>query len=242
MRLHVLGMNGPYPAAGGACSGYLAENGGTMIQLDLGCGSLPALTAIIAPEMLTALVFSHWHHDHCSDALPLLYRMADAVRDGCQPLEVWGPEDPSSPVRQALAASPLFRLHTLAPGARVTLGGAELQAWPARHPVPAVMLRLTMDGKTLCYTGDTNTADGLADFAGGADLLLADGLFPDSLWTEDKPHLSARLAAELAAAAGVRQLVITHLHPDIPAAVLLQEAREAYPRARLAACGDLYTL
>ena len=40
MELTVLGMNGPFPAPGSGCSGYLLTAGNTAIQLDLGCGTL----------------------------------------------------------------------------------------------------------------------------------------------------------------------------------------------------------
>ncbi len=242
MKLHILGMNGPYPAPGGATSGYLVTGGADgagqpfAVQLDLGTGTLAALTAKMPPEELTALVFSHWHYDHCSDALPLLYRLQATGKT----LEVWGPEDGASPVRAALAADHAIRLHTLRAGDTVALGGLTLTAFTARHPVPALMLRLTDGARTLCYTGDTNTVDGLDGFAAGADLLLADGLFTDAAWGENKPHLSARMTAELANRAGVRRLVITHLNPSIPEAVLLREAREARGDAALAACGQVW--
>lgn len=225
MELTILGMNGPYPAANGACSGYFVTAGDTRLQLDLGSGTLGRLTALTAPERLTALVFSHWHFDHAGDILPLIYRLADAAVRGCSPLPVYGPADDSSPLRQAAAACPAIELHTLQPGDQVVLGDVTLAAAQARHPVPALMYRLTdAAGKTIVFTGDTNTVPHLTDFCRGADLLLADGLFTEALWAEGKPHLSAVHCARLANEAGVGRLVITHLHPDIPAAQLQQEA------------------
>ena len=38
MKLTVLGCNGPYPAPGGACSGYLLQEGDTGVLLDCGAG------------------------------------------------------------------------------------------------------------------------------------------------------------------------------------------------------------
>ena len=236
MRLTILGMNGPYPAPKSACSGYLVTTGDTRIQLDLGTGTLSALTALTAPEKLTALVFSHWHFDHCSDALPLIFRLADHAKD--RPLPVYGPVDESSPVRQALANCPQAELHDLHAGDTVTLGDVSLTAYTARHPVPALMYRLSDSSSSLCYTGDTNTTESLSVFAKDADLLLADGLFTEQLWAEGKPHLSAKLVAELARDAAAKKLVITHLNPSIDPSALLKEARAIYPHAVLAKCGD----
>ena len=91
MRLTVLGCNGPYPAPEGACSGYLVEAEGAALQLDLGSGVLARLTGRMPPEELTALLFSHWHGDHCSDLLPLIYRLgsvAQRLGGGFRPLPV----------------------------------------------------------------------------------------------------------------------------------------------------------
>lgn len=240
MRLDILGCNGPFPAPGGATSGYLVTSGETRIVMDMGTGTLAGLTALCAPEQVTAVVFSHWHFDHASDALPLLYRLQ--VYGGEQPLDVYGPVDEQSPIRVALMADPHVALHDIAPGARLTLGGVQADVFEARHPVPAVMLRLTAEGRTLCYTGDTNDVPWLTDFAKGADLLLADGLFPTAAWAEGKPHLSARMTAELADRAGAQRLVITHLNPAFDPETLLREAREVYPDAMLAQRGMTLTL
>ena len=61
MKLHLLGTSGPFPESHGATSGYLLEAGSSLFQFDLGSGVLGALTALTAPESLTALFLSHWH-------------------------------------------------------------------------------------------------------------------------------------------------------------------------------------
>lgn len=232
MKLICLGVNGPYPAPGGATSGYLVVHGETRLQMDMGAGVLAALTGFTAPEGLTAVLLSHWHYDHCSDLLPLIYRM-ESLSD-VPPLNVFGPVDETSLVRQALLKSPAFCVHDLHPGDNLTLGEVQVQAGVARHPVPGLMFRLTAQGRNLCYTGDTNLVEGLTDFAKGCHLLLADGLFPAEAWNESKPHLSAALAAKLARDAGAERLIITHLNPSIDPVGLLAEARRVRQDAALA--------
>ena len=56
MELTVLGMNGPFPAANGATSGYLVRGEKTRVAMDLGSGTLGRLTALMAPEALDALL------------------------------------------------------------------------------------------------------------------------------------------------------------------------------------------
>ena len=244
MKLTILGMNGPFPAPGGATSGYLVTSGPDALMLDMGSGTLQGLCARMAPEHLCALVLSHWHYDHCSDVLPLIYRMETHVASGGAPLNVYAPVDEHSPVRQSVQASTGFILHDVAPNSEFRIPNSEfrISASPARHPVPALMYRLTDGARTLCYTGDTNTVDGLTDFARGADLLLADGLFPAAAWTEGKPHLSAAHCARLAREAGAKQLVITHLSPMIDPETLLKEARAVRIDSKLARIGDQYDI
>ncbi len=236
MRLCVLGMNGPFPEPGCGTSGYLLTGDTGRVVFDLGSGTLARLTGLTPPEILDGIFFSHWHYDHCSDALPLLYRLqALGVR-----LPVWGPVDEGSAVRAVLKKDPGIELHDVAPGDTVCAGGFEISVYPAVHPVPSVMYRVRENGKVFCYTGDTNQQDALPGFVKDADFLLADGLFTDETWSAGKPHLSARMCAELARDGQVRKLLLTHFNPLIDRAELLRQAREAYPTVMLAECGAQY--
>lgn len=242
MKLTILGMNGPFPAPNGATSGYLVTSADTTIAMDLGSGCLAQLTARTAPERLNALLLTHWHYDHCSDVLPLLYRLENHLTAGGEPLHIYAPVDEAALVRKAVMTSPAVVLHDVAPGDVLALGRLTITAHAGRHPVPSLMYRVTDGQRTLCYTGDTNTVDGLTEFAQDADLLLADGLFTQALWAEGKPHLSAALAAQLAKDAGVKNLVITHLNPNIDPQTLLKEARAIRIDSLLARAGDQYQL
>ena len=179
MELTVLGMNGPFPAANGATSGYLVRGEKTRVAMDMGSGTLGRLTALMPPEKLDALLLSHWHFDHCSDVLPLLFRLQACA---AKPLDVYAPVDESSMVRKVVQQNSAFCLHDVQKDDKVQLGEFSVRVFAARHPVPGVMYRVTDGEKTLCYTGDTNTVEGLTDFAQDADLLLADGLFPTEMW------------------------------------------------------------
>ena len=237
MRLTILGMNGPFPAPGGATSGYFLASGETNVALDMGCGTLARLTALTPPEELTALLLSHWHYDHCSDVLPLIFRLEACAT---KLLHIYAPADENALVRKAVQGCGKIVLHDVHPGDTFTVGALQVTAFAARHPVPAVMYRIEGGGKTFCYTGDTNTVEGLADFARNADFLLADGLFTDATWAESKPHLSAAHVAQLAKDADVHRFVITHLNPAIDPETQLRQARAVRIDALLARAGDSY--
>ena len=244
MKLHVLGVNGPFPQSNGATSGYLLEAGDdTLIQLDLGSGVLSRLTALAAPESLAALLLSHWHFDHAADLPVLMYRL-EALGFGAsgEQLPVYAPVDESSVLRKVVSSAPCFRLTDIAAGDTLSLGNCTVRVGEARHPVPAVGFRIECGGRVFGYTGDTNTLPSLASFYRGSHLLLADGLFPSANWTEQKPHLSAALAASLASEAGAERLVLTHLNPFFAPELLLREARTNHPGVALAAPGQTLTV
>lgn len=222
--------------AGGDVAAWL-YSGLILGAMDMGSGTLGRLTALMPPEKLDALLLSHWHFDHCSDVLPLLFRLQACA---AKPLDVYAPVDESSMVRKMVQQNSAFCLHDVQKDDKVQIGEFSVRVFAARHPVPGVMYRV-MDGeKTLCYTGDTNTVEGLTDFAQDADLLLADGLFPTEMWQEGLPHLSAAQTAELARDARVKKLVITHLNPNIDPETLLKQARAIRTDAELAHIGATY--
>ena len=231
MDIRILGCNGPYPAAGGACSGYLLTSGKDKVLLDCGPGVLSLLMTKCDPARLTALLLSHGHADHCSDMLALRYYLDIQKQQGCAAaLDVYAPKDDSSPVLSSLAQADVFRFHWIKPGDLLQIGGLHVACGPARHPAPAVGFKVGNFG----YTGDTNTFEGLKTFYQGVSLLLADGCFLRSQAKESAPHMAAFQAAELAREIGAERLVITHLRPDVDENTLLSEAMGIFPHTVLA--------
>lgn len=238
MKLHLLGVNGPFPESRGATSGYLLEAGECLFQFDLGSGVLSRLTALTPPEDLPALFLSHWHFDHAADLPVLMYRLQALNRV----LPVWGPVDPESALFRLASSVPCFDFHPVSVGDTVSFGDILFRVNAARHPVPAVGYTVFCNEKIFGYTGDTNTLPSLPEDYHACDLLLADGLFSRGAWDESKPHLSAELAARLALDSGAKKLVLTHLNPFIPVRTLLEEARAVFPAVQLAEAGAIVEL
>ena len=130
MKLTVLGNNGPYPAAGGACSGYLlsSDSKHTNVLIECGCGTLANLSRHIAWDALDAVILSHLHFDHMSDMLPMQYALQFHPRASALP--VYAPEAPAN-VRALLQVS-AYALH---PMTEVQIGEIRFSFAPARHPV-----------------------------------------------------------------------------------------------------------
>lgn len=229
MRVTVLGQYSPYPAPGGACSGYLLEEGDTRVLLDCGPGALGRLLQAVGPERLTAVVLSHLHYDHMSDLLAMGYALEFSGRGK---LPLYMPEGPE-PVRALLERGP-YVPRPMADGA---IGSIHFAYLPARHPVPGFSVKARGGGRTLLYTGDTNWHEGLVPFARGCSLVLADAALTRAMWKEQAPHMSAAHCARLALEAGAEALILTHLRPDVDQARLLAEARALCPFAVLAQAG-----
>ncbi len=98
-------------------------------------------------------------------------------------------------------------------GRPFTIGPFAVETAGMDHPVDAYALRVTHDGRTLVYSGDSAPCDALDSIARGADLLLIEASFLEG---EDNPehlHLTGPEAAAVATRAGAGRLVLTHVPP-----------------------------
>ncbi|NDD69986.1 MAG: ribonuclease Z, partial [Synechococcaceae bacterium WB9_4xC_028] len=109
-----------------------------------------------------------------------------------------------------------------------------------------------IDGRTLCgpdrpgvsvvYCTDTVFSEAAVELARGADLLIHEATFAHSEaeMAFQRQHSTSTMAAQTAAEAGVKQLVLTHLSPRyapgnaITADDLLAEAQAIFPETTLA--------
>ncbi len=238
MELTVLGRYGPYPAPGGACSGYLVRAGKTKFVLDLGAGTLSRLIGLLPELNLDCVILSHLHSDHMSDMFVLRYALRQLSERGLKatlPLPVVAPDDPREEYR-LLAASGVYDLTASEDGLQMRVEDARIKLSRVTHPVPAYAITVEHEGKRLVYTGDTGMRHDLAEICSGADLLLADANFLDEECANAAaPHLSAGQAGRLAKEAGVKQLLCTHIRgAQCDTNKLLLQAQRHFPKAEIA--------
>jgi ribonuclease BN (tRNA processing enzyme) len=111
------------------------------------------------------------------------------------------------------------------------------------HPVETFGFRLERGGHSLTYSADTGESPALEALARDTDLLLCEASFLDGPGHPQGLHLTARQAAEHAARAGARRLVLTHLVPWNDRERSLAEAARAYAGPiSLAASGQVADL
>jgi len=238
MQLTILGCWGPYPRAGGACSGYLLREGGANVLLEAGSGTLSRLMGYIDFRALDAVIVTHLHHDHYLDLFPLRHAVAGARRAGGRAglLKLYIPSHPSGDFSLLESYKEAFEVTAIEslPGEnmagglvarRLEIGGLAVRFVPTKHSLPGYSVSFEGPGK-LVFSSDTARTEGLVSLAAGADLFLceASGMDSDAGYME-KIHLTARQAGEVACAAGVKRLLITHFWPEYdPAELGIQAA------------------
>jgi ribonuclease Z len=109
---------------------------------------------------------------------------------------------------------------------------------------PEGVLGPTTRGTKLVVVGDTETTDGLSEYVRDADLLVIEATFleRDAAMASDYGHLTAARTAKLAADAGVKQLVLTHISGRYQDEAILAEATAIFGETRVAADLDRITV
>ena len=239
----LLGTGSPLPDPNRAGPATLIQAGGEHYLVDAGRGVLMRLTAAGVPaNQLTALLITHLHSDHITDLNDVITSQWIST---FQPtlLRIVGPPGTKEVVGHIVASlgpdiayriahhtdlneQPLLEVIEVTDGP-VDLGGVvAITAGPTDHrPVePSVGFRFDHAGNGVVVAGDTVPCAGLDALCAGADALVHSVIRTDIIGniaiqrlqdTLDY-HSSPEEAAQTAARAGVRTLVLTHYVPAIP--------------------------
>lgn len=222
LRLTVLGCSTAAPHPATPAAGFLVEWGTTAVLLDVGQGVIRQLQRVLDPHALAAVIVGHMHADHYLDLVGLRY------------LYPWGERAPD-PLPLHLPPGGRARLDALAtavseragffdaafdaveydPDRPLEIGPLRVRFVRGRHYVPAwgVIIEAP-DGARLGYTGDTGPSDAVASAMSGVDLLLVEAALQTSTFDdEERGHLTAEEALDLARAAGARSAMLVHYAP-----------------------------
>jgi ribonuclease BN (tRNA processing enzyme) len=252
VRITVLGCSGSVVGPDSPASGYLLRAPDTPpTVIDFGGGVLGALQRHADPSSVHVLL-SHLHADHCLD-LPGLF--------------VWRRYHPSSPTGKALmygpsdtwsrlgaASSPyggeiddfsdIFDIHHWVDSREVEIGALKVLPRVVCHPTESFGMRFTnRDGASFVYSGDTGYCDTIIELARGADVFLC-----EASWTHspDRPpnlHLSGTEAGRIATAAGVGELLLTHIPPWTSREDVISEAKAEFGGpVHAVVCGETFNV
>lgn len=224
MRLTVLGSSPAWPDAGGACSGYLVEQGSSALMLDCGPGTFARLRLVRDYMQVEAVVISHLHADHFLDLAGYAYALTISPRAGSARPRLVAPPGSRATFRSFAGLwgdeeliEEAFSIEEYEEGARVMVGPIALSFREVPHYVQTFAVGLEAGGARMVFGADCGPNTALVDFTRGADLLLAEATLSGPDTSPAPGHLSAREAGEHACAAGVDRLVLTHYSDELSA-------------------------
>jgi ribonuclease BN (tRNA processing enzyme) len=243
IKVTTIGWWGAYPNANEATSGYLVQSEGLNILVDCGSGVLSHLQNYIELQHLDAVVLSHYHWDHVADIGCLQYaaRILMDLGQRQDPLAIYGhAEDDNLGGLDYLQYSKGYAIDPRMP---LQLNPLTFSFCRNVHPDPCYSIRIDQDTRCLVYIADTAWTDDLIAIARGADLLICESSLYDEYRGKIPGHLTAGEAGQIAASAGAKHLVLTHLpHFGDHTRLLKQAAVQFGGKIELAATGKVWLL
>jgi ribonuclease BN (tRNA processing enzyme) len=247
VRITVLGKSPSWQDAGGACSGYLVQEGDFTLLLDCGNGVFSKLRGFCDYVAVDAVLISHLHADHFLDLVPYSYALTYAPRQ--QPVPVAGWPGTSNPARPSLSvprgATEMFRqivgcwgnedlienaftISEYEASDELKLGPFAVRFCEVPHFTRTYAVELCSQDGRLTFGADCSPNEELVAFARDTDMLLIEATLPRPERTGIRGHLTPREAGEHGRRAGARQLVLTHYSDELDAQWARTEASEAY--------------
>jgi ribonuclease BN (tRNA processing enzyme) len=244
VELVVLGNGAAYAGPGQACSGYLIRDRDTGLMIDCGNGVVSKLLQAGEEDNVTALLFSHLHADHCLDIFSLFYQRVYSKDKHYPRIPIYlppGEADRFARLAEVLRVEPkelfekAFDPVEYDPEAGLMVSDLRILFSLNEHPVPTYAIRVERNGASLVYSSDTGPQPELEQLAHGCDLLLSEATLGEADFDPTRPiHLTPRLAGEVAARAGAKRLLLTHIWPFYDRTAMLEDARQLFPSTELA--------
>lgn len=114
--------------------------------------------------------------------------------------------------------NPVIKFMTITPYQEYTVNQYRVTAIPVNHTVPTVGYLVKSGGRTLVYTGDTGPTEEIWTYCSGADALIVEVSFPDSMkdLAQLTKHLTAAMLVEELAKIDElpTRILITHPKPQ----------------------------
>ncbi len=215
MKVTFAGSGGVIVTKERACPCILIDDD---IMIDCGSGSLKNLRQLnVDLGKIKKLLITHMHCDHISDLPPLLWAMEMESRT--EPLEIVGYTGIEQTTKKILTLMntpseyTYFHMHFKALERNSQF--EEIKTFLTIHKPANLAYKITRNGCSVCYSGDTVYFEPLAEFASNCNLLIHDSAFlarqkDIALLTN---HSTAEEAGRIAKMANAKALALIHLFP-----------------------------
>lgn len=228
MELKIIGYWGGYPGVNGASSTYLLSKDGFHLVIDMGSGGLGKLQKHLHVTDIDALILSHYHADHVADVgvlqQALLVQSFLTGTDKVLPIYAHKEND--------IAFHQLTDDYTQGkayhPDNTLKIGPFFIRFLRTKHSVPCFGMRITDGNSTIVYTADSAFQEEWVTFAKDADLLLAEANFYKGQDASKAGHMTSEEVGIIAAKAGVKEVILTHLPHFGEHTQLVQETKEVF--------------
>jgi ribonuclease BN (tRNA processing enzyme) len=249
MRLTILGKSPSWQDAGGACSGYLIEDGEVVVLLDCGNGVFSKLRRFRDYTDVDAVLISHLHADHFLDLIPYAYALTLAPRQQPVPVAEWpGTDSPARPrliapqgardtFRRVVGAwgnedliEQAFELEEYGRDATVEVGPLRASFHEVPHFTPTYAIDFTSrnGGGRFTYGADCRPSDELVEVARDTDLLLVEATLPRPERSGDRGHMTPAEAGDHARRAGAHRVVLTHISDELDEGWAREQGTEGF--------------
>jgi ribonuclease BN (tRNA processing enzyme) len=236
VRITVLGKSPAWPDAGGACSGYLVQDGDTCLLVDCGSGVFSKLRATLDYADVDAVVISHLHADHLMDLIPFGTALQFSPREpGVRPRLIVPPRagEVLGVITAALSQSGVldeaFAMTEYDPADTVSVGPLSITFQPVPHYVPANAVEVCgTSGGRFTFGADHGPTDALNEFAKATDLLFLEATLREPEADGPRGHMTAGEAGVVAAGCDAQRLVLTHISDELDPGWAISEAQRAY--------------
>jgi ribonuclease Z len=237
MKLLLLGTAGYHPSDRRDTACLMLPEAG--IVLDAGTGFFRVRQHLATPSL--DILLTHAHLDH---VVGLTFLLSTIWQRPLSRITVHGAGEKLAAIREHLLSEHLFpaplpcQWRPLEDGP-LSIGGLKIGHFPLAHPGGVVGYRLDSPARSLAYVTDTTAATGAAyvEAIRGVDLLVHECNFRDGdeEWAGKTGHSTTTAVAQVAAAAGVGRLILTHFQPldDSPDPVDLPAARRIFAATEL---------
>lgn len=216
MNITLLGTGVGIPQNERVQSGLIVNSANGPVLFDCGSGVLQRIYQ--SPYKHTSIenVFlSHLHLDHCADFLSLVKAnwLCDVTR-----INLWGPVGTLKWWNDLLCAYSYMQnkidihINELSSGQTVKLDGLEIVCITTVHALPSLGFLISLSGRTMLYTGDTEPVEDIARASDGIDLLIHECSFPDTFEVDN--HTTPKRLAEMLRGITIGKVILTHLYPQ----------------------------
>lgn len=204
-----------------SCSSTLIKHKNLNILVDAGPGTYTRLKEVnIKSNELNYIFITHFHPDHVSDLIPILFSLANLPEtEGRVSLNVIGPVGLNNFIKGMELSYgnwlEIFRtkFNLIELTNEIFLYEDFTFIWKKlKHTHESIGYRFEFNDKVVAISGDSGYCSELIELSQNADIAILECAYPDSFQVEG--HLSPGLVGKIAQQIKVKKIVLTHLYPE----------------------------